>query len=84
MSFNDKLTNLIVLCPHCQELILIEQLNCRIFRHGMFKDSGKQMDPHTPKEVCDELTNDNKIYGCGKPFKINVVDGTYIPEVCDY
>ncbi len=33
----------IVLCPHCMEYIEILELNCKIFRHGVFKDSGKQI-----------------------------------------
>ena len=37
----------IVLCPHCGDSILIEQINCRIFRHAVYKTTGEQMDPHT-------------------------------------
>ena len=36
-------------CPHCQEFIIIEQLNCGIFRHGVLKKSGKQINPHASK-----------------------------------
>ena len=25
----------ILLCPHCQEYIIIEKINCGIFRHGV-------------------------------------------------
>jgi hypothetical protein len=59
---------LIVVCPHCSVLVLIEQLNCCIFRHGTIIESGKQIDPHAPKEICDFYALRNKIYGCGKPF----------------
>ena len=78
------MTDLIIVCPHCQELVLIEQLNCKIFRHAMFKTTGQQIDPHSPKEVCDELVNENKVYGCGKPFLIIEEDGNYIAIICDY
>jgi hypothetical protein len=61
---------LIVVCPHCSVLVLIEQLNCCVFRHGIIIESGKQIDPHAPKELCDFYALRNKIYGCGKPFKI--------------
>ena len=30
----DILTEIIVFCPHCQDPIVIEKLNCCIFRHG--------------------------------------------------
>ena len=69
-----------VTCPHCSDIILIEQLNCRIFRHGILKSSGNQMDPHAPKEICDELIEKHKIYGCGMPFEI--IDGTAVK--CEY
>ena len=72
-------------CPHCQELVLIyfDEINCAIFRHGVYKDSGQQIDPHMNKENCDRLFTENKIYGCGKPFKIIKKDD-YFLEVCDY
>jgi hypothetical protein len=73
--------NLIVICPHCQELVLIEQLNCRIFRHAIFKSNGQQINPHAPKIECDQLVKENKVYGCGKPFQIN---DELIAIGCDY
>jgi len=27
--------NFTVICPHCQTWIVIEQINCAIFRHGV-------------------------------------------------
>jgi len=77
----DSSNNIIVQCPHCQDSILIERLNCRIFRHGILKDTGKQMDPHASKEICDSLFSQNLIYGCGKPFRITDVSCV---EICDY
>ena len=75
---------LTVECPHCNCLILIEKLNCCIFRHAIMKDTGKQIDPHTNKETCDSLFNNGLIHGCGKPFKIIVLNDKMIVEVCDY
>lgn len=63
--------DIIVICPHCKNQILIEKLNCRIFRHGTFKEDGKQINPHESKEICDFFIANGKIYGCGKPFQIN-------------
>jgi hypothetical protein len=62
--------DIIVFCPHCQDPILIEKLNCCIFRHGTLIASGKQIGSHSPKELCDFYVLRNKIYGCGKPFQI--------------
>lgn len=47
----------IIKCLHCDKDILIEELNCCIFRHGI------QIDQHASKELCDYVTN-NLI--CGK------------------
>ena len=62
---------LIFRCPHCDELVVVnrKELNCCIFRHGVYKDTFKQIDPHSPKEICDKLAQESKIYGCGKPFE---------------
>ena len=76
---------IIVTCPHCEELILIEEINCNIFRYGSMKLDGRQMDPHTPKELCDQLQGADLIYGCGKPFSLVKTDkNIYIAEICDY
>jgi hypothetical protein len=74
----------IVKCPHCDEYIIIEKLNCKIFRHGVYIDSGKQINPHMNKQKCDKLFSDNKIYGCGKPFKIVIENDIYKTIICDY
>ena len=71
----------IIQCPHCKEFIEILELNCRIFRHGIYKDNYKQIPPHLAKSQCDFLKENNLIYGCGKPFKINSNNN---PEICDY
>ena len=60
----------VISCPHCKEFIIIEQINCAIFRHGYLKNNQKQIDPHATKELCDYYVRENLIYGCGKPFKL--------------
>jgi hypothetical protein len=72
---------MIVSCPHCQDLVYIDQLNCRIFRHGIFKQTYEQIPPHSPKAECDRFVEQDLIYGCGKPFKIEM-NGQVI--ICDY
>ena len=81
-----------VSCPHCDNLveINISEINCAIFRHGIYKKNMLQIDPHASKEECDNLVKNNEIYGCGKPFKLfwnknptnNVVQ--FYTEICDY
>jgi len=77
---------IIVMCPHCQDSILIylKELNCHIFRHGILKKNLKQIDPHLNKKNCDDLFYNNLIYGCGKPFKIIKKNDTYTTEICEY
>ncbi len=73
-------------CPHCELQIIIyrNEINCAIFRHGVMKDTGMQIGPHSSKEQCEKLANDNLIYGCGKPFKLVKKDNDYDSEKCDY
>ena len=69
-NFNTHPTkDLIISCPHCNQPILIDKLNCRIFRHGIFKRNGKQIHPHSSKELCDFYTKEGLIYGCGRPIR---------------
>lgn len=81
--FNDLL---IFECPHCSIFVVVEKkdLNCKIFRHGNFIINKEPINPHTSKADCEELIKNNKIYGCGKPFKINVEDNKFTVEICDY
>jgi hypothetical protein len=71
---------MIVECPHCHAPVVILELNCAIFRHGVFKSTYEQIPPHLPKEDCAELVKQEKIFGCGKPFQI--VNGVAV--ICDY
>ena len=59
-------------CPYCEGTIIVHrnELNCRIFRHGVLKANQEQMNPHCPKEECDRLVAENLIIGCGKPFRV--------------
>ena len=74
-------------CPHCQDFLFlsISGLNCRIYRHGVYKDSLEQIDPHMKKEECDRLVANDLIYGCAKPFKIIDKNKTAYEIIkCDY
>ena len=72
----------IIACPHCSQYIEILELNCTIFRCGILKETGMQIDPHASKQECDRLFSKNLIYGCGKPFK--VINKYSNPEICEY
>lgn len=74
----------IITCPHCSNYIIIQKMNCGIFRHGVFIDSGKQIDPHANKQLCDDYITKKKIYGCGKPYQIIEEEGKYKAIICDY
>jgi len=74
---------IVIDCPHCKHSIIIykNEINCRIFRHAVYKNSGEPVAPHLPKEDCDRLVLTNEVYGCCKPFKL---DNDNVPEICDY
>lgn len=77
----------IVNCPHCNDYVIIEKINCGIFRHGTFIKNNKQMDPHEKKEKCDYYFENKLIYGCGKPFCVKIDENDkekLMVEICDY
>ena len=87
----NKVENLVVICPHCGDPVLIEQLNCCIFRHGILKSTGEQIHAHAVKSLCDFYIECKLIYGCGKPFKVILEEEEekekeqkWVAVVCDY
>ena len=78
----------IVICPNCNEPILISKINCGIFRHGIIKKTNKPIHPHLNKILCDKLVSKGLILGCGMPFRVSILqkDNIQIIEVitCDY
>jgi hypothetical protein len=69
-------------CPNCSTYIVVflRELNCKIFRCGVYKNNNEPINPHTSKELCDKLKNEDLIYGCSKPF---IVREKHV-EKCDY
>lgn len=57
-------------CPHCNILLQVmkNQINCKIFRHAIYKSNYTQIPPHSTQQTCEELFNSGKVYGCAKPF----------------
>lgn len=73
-------------CPHCNEFFIVNknEINCGIFRHAIFKNNLQQINPHENKINCDNMINNDLVYGCAKPFKITVISDNYVVEICDY
>jgi len=77
--------DLVVACPHCGSPVIVDELRCGIFRHGVFRDSGLQIDPHATRQQIDGWVERSMIYGCGRPFRVVSVEGRgMVAEVCDY
>jgi len=73
-----------VQCPHCKLYVMIQEINCSIFRHGVYKDSKQQINPHENKENCDRYIKEDLIIGCGKPFRLVLKNNEYFAIECDY
>jgi len=73
-----------VICPHCEQYVIILEINCAIFRHAVLRENFQQINPHADKQTCDYLSSNKLIYGCGKPFKIVVENNKFIAIKCDY
>ena len=72
---------MLVECPHCHLMVWIEQINCRIFRHAVYKENDEPIPPHSSQEECERLIREDKVWGCAKPFRL---DDNNEPEICDY
>ena len=66
----------IIKCPHCSDYIQIHRndINCRIFIHGVYKQTMQQVNPHLHRQSCDQLIRAGHIYGCGNQF-------TFSPDI---
>ena len=82
-NISERFINIIVNCPNCNNPVLIEQLNCRIFRHGILKSNNNQLNPHASKEECEYYINNNLIHGCGKPFRV-LENNDFKTVICEY
>ena len=72
-------------CPWCEMVFAVQlsQLNCKIFRCGVYKDTFIPIEPHLSKEECDILAQSSRIYGCGKPFRYIDSPSPHVIK-CDY
>jgi len=78
--------SLIISCPNCDGGVLVNrnEINCKIFRHGIVKSTFTQINPHEIKQKCDKFSKENKIYGCGKPFRLRKINGKWNVFKCGY
>lgn len=74
----------IIMCPHCNSDVIIESINCGIFRHGINISNYMQLNPHENEFNILNLINKNLIFGCGKPFQIILENNNYIAVKCGY
>jgi len=76
----------VFICPHCNEEIIVlkKELNCKIFRHAVFKSNYEPIHPHASKQECQRLIDNHLIYGCGKPFQVVLKDHQLVAVECDY
>jgi len=75
-----------LICPHCKDYFIVNKkdINCAIFRHAVFKKNFHPINPHETKEKCQELVDNNLVFGCAKPFKLILNNDKYEAEICDY
>jgi len=78
-------------CLHCQQPFIIHgnDFNCRILRHGVFKENLQPIPPHATKDECEALLRAGTIYGCAGPLQIVATSATPTPNdyqliICDY
>lgn len=59
-------------CPSCNCCIQVKksEINCKIFRCGVLKETMQSIDPHLSFEKCNELVEKNLIFGCGAAFRL--------------
>jgi hypothetical protein len=66
-------------CPNCLHFVIIEQINCGIFRHGVLPN-GQQLPPHASREECARAVS-----GCGKPFQVvKTESGGFVAKRCGF
>jgi len=74
------------LCPHCDQYAEVpkQQVNCRIFRHAVYKHNLRWINPHSSKELCDKLIDTEQVYGCAKPIRFRFTSTVNYVEICGY
>ena len=81
-------------CPHCNSTVEVHknEVNCSIFRHGYFytkNSEGKitltsQINPHASEQDCINYLKEERIIGCGMPFKMEKHENGYKAVKCGF
>jgi hypothetical protein len=69
-------------CPHCHVSFVVEALNCGIFRCGVWRATGVQINPHMSEEECNSILAN--IWGCSRPFRVTLDAGEFQVAPCGY
>ena len=72
-------------CVWCGNIItvVLKDLNCKIFRHAIYKNNYEQVNPHMSESECNRLViSDSDM--CCKPFEIIEIDNKYYVKKCEY
>ena len=64
-------------------IVVITEINCSIFRHGVLKSNGQQINPHATQQECKSFLERDLIYGCGKPFQLIQLAGKQEFSFCN-
>ena len=74
------------ICPHCELLTEVheKELNCCIFRHGVYQQTYKPINPHASQQEVQRLKLDNAIIGCGGPHQLKLIDGQWTVHPCPW
>ncbi len=73
-------------CPHCNDFIIvnINEINCGIFRHAVFKENMNPINPHETQINCEDFVQKKLVFGCAKPFQITKQEDKYVITICGY
>jgi hypothetical protein len=71
-------------CPHCDLWTEVPEkdLNCKIFRHGVYKSNFHPINPHASQEEIARIKD--TILGCGGPHQIYCEDGKWKVKPCSW
>lgn len=60
-------------CPHCELLVQVQrnEINCRIFRHGVFISNQIPIPPHATQAQCHAFAVSPDVVGCCRPFSFD-------------
>lgn len=64
----------ILKCPHCGLFVLVHrnEVNCKVFIHGVDKFTNQPVNPHMTEDECHRLASGGLIYGCGGQFFFDI------------